>query len=566
MYSWTVPDHISLGGEFKPACSASPDISADLEPEMILGDYRLLPSEPSLFDSIFHGVHIQRSGDAVCIKLTSSLREIEFLKEFRTAEPMKRAIVASRALVILKHETCYAIVMERDMKDLRSKFAATEANEAKLTKFGCVQDMILALQFHHDHGVVHGNICLQNAVLQSERIKLFDFTHATKRNLPLLAHAKATIEYCPPEMAQFIVHGGESPPAKTSYDVWCLGVLILKLFSPGQKISQFENKDEASIVHSIASDSFSLDKSIQDTVLSTPQKVILERCFERDPSHRCTLKDVWEMLPTKNTMDDNFKTLREGQVEIKDGQIALQRSMAQLDKFVVPTMWTVERDDKKDFTDAMQKLIGRIKLRVVFLCEMRGDGQDCDMTTDWLEERDGKLKATLESDYLKVFLKDAMPILKAIAIVFKIVGFLSRFSDELKTWFDYDQMENATRAVAALEHIVGAVDLDNKLALEEQLEQVVKDMNTNPNENHKSEEDKLKQALKEYRTDDKIYERLKDLLKSIGVEANGNKKVIGGLTQKLIRSNYEDKALAGQVRWVCAHHKKAFKDAFVDMN
>ncbi|KAF0685576.1 hypothetical protein As57867_022497, partial [Aphanomyces stellatus] len=231
---------------------------------MILGDYDLLPSETLLSDSIFHGVHIQRSGDAVCIKLTSSQREIEFLREFRTAEPMKSAIVASRAFgqVIFKHETCYAIVMERDIKDLRSKFAAIEANEAMLTKFGCALDMILALQSLHDHGVVHGNICLQNAVLQSERTKLLDFTHSTKRNLPLLAHAKATIEYCPPEMAQFIVHGGESPPAKASYDV----VVILKLFSPGQKISQFENKDEAWVVHSIASDSFSFDLSIQDTV------------------------------------------------------------------------------------------------------------------------------------------------------------------------------------------------------------------------------------------------------------------------------------------------------------
>ncbi|KAF0694604.1 Aste57867_14534 [Aphanomyces stellatus] len=192
-------------------------------------------------------------------------------------------------------------------------------------------------------------------------------------------------------------------------------------------------------------------------------------------------------------------------------------------------MWTIERDDKKDFNDAMQKLIGRIKLQVVFLCEMRGDGQDCDLTTDWLEERDGKLKATLESDYLKVFLKDAMPILKSIAIVFKIFGFLCRFSDELKAWFDHDQMENAIRAVAALEHVVGAVNLDKKLALEKQLEQVVKDMDANLNENHKSEENKLKQALKEYRTDGKVYELLKDLLKSIGVEANGNKKVTGGL-------------------------------------
>ncbi|KAF0690523.1 Aste57867_18072 [Aphanomyces stellatus] len=319
---------------------------------------------------------------------------------------MKRALVASRAVgqVIFKHETCYAIVMERDNKDLRSKFATIKANDAMLTKFGCVQDLILALQCLHDHGVVHGNLFLQTAVFESECTKLLDFNHATKRNLPFLAHAKATIEYCPPEMAQTVGIRHQQKPA-TTFD----------------NISQFENKEEAWVVHSIASDSFSFDLSIQDTVQSSPQKVILKRCFEQNPTHWCT-KDAWEILPTKNTMDDNFKTLREGQVEIKDGQVALQRSLAQFDKFVVPTMWTVERDDKKDFTDVMQKLIGRIKLRVVFLCEMRGDGQDCDMTTDWLDEKDGKLKATLESDYLKVFLMDTMPILKAIAIVFKLLA------------------------------------------------------------------------------------------------------------------------------------------------
>ncbi|KAF0720739.1 Aste57867_81 [Aphanomyces stellatus] len=514
----------------------------------ILNEYRLLTLDPIAL-SVFSAVHKRNFKDGqVVVKLTGSQREIELFEYLNTHGGPEKHVVEWRTFGREEFGdagSCDAIVMEQG-KSLDIVFANASADDMKLPKFGCVDQLIRAVRFLHGHGFIHGNICLGNAARFGDlgQTKLIGFSHTTKRNEPLLAHARSSIDSCPPEMAHFLLGLGPKPVATASYDIYCLAVMVLKLFLPGLRLVEFDNLDDEAIVRKIAACNFSLDESIQASSLRKPQKQLLMKCLAANSFARGSLKDLEDILPKNDT---NMMTIR----DVHNSLGALQVTVVHLDKFVVPCMWNLERADGNSFVEGMERLIGRMRFRVTFLCEMRDDDHPCDMVTDRMPD-DENLVVKVDSQ----FLRDALPVLKAMTTGFRLLGLLDKGSSIVKEWLDWEKMETAKHAVDAIENMLGKVE---QLDLEAKLKTIVNDI-ANKHLDPSEAEGPTQVALQAYRDDDATYERLKKLLDSVGY--NYRNHVVGGLTKRVVRHDHPNPKLRGQVRWVCANHKEHRKAEF----
>ncbi|KAF0720738.1 Aste57867_80 [Aphanomyces stellatus] len=269
----------------------------------MLDGYELLTGDP-LAASVFHCTHRHRRMDAVVVKLSTSQREMELFEYLNTHGGPGKHVVEWRTFgrIDFGLGEFDAIVMERG-KDLRAVFATTSGDAMKLAKYLNVDQLAQALRTLHGHSFVHGNLCLENVVRCGDLglAKLIDFAHATRYGDPLLPHARAAVEYCPPEMALYLLGRGPKPVAAASYDLWCLAVLILKLFSPDLALVEFATDDADAIVRKLADDAFSFDRSIRLSSLRSAHKVLLKKCLARDVGARGTLKDIENLLPKNST-------------------------------------------------------------------------------------------------------------------------------------------------------------------------------------------------------------------------------------------------------------------------
>ncbi|KAF0707851.1 Aste57867_6517 [Aphanomyces stellatus] len=208
----------------------------------------------------------------------------------------------------------------------------------------------------------------------------------------------------------------------------------------------------------------------------------------------------------------------------------------------------------------MENLIGRVTFRIAFMCEYSGrDDCDCDMESDRVAA-DKKLLVKLDSPLLQ----SALPVLKAMCMIFQVVGLLDRGCNYTKYFFDVEKMESATRAIEAIQDIKDATH--TVATFTKTLESTVGKLAKNLEENKMDvdeADDTIRKTLEAYREDDVTYERLKDLLVHAGY-AFSDRNVVGGFSRRVVKLDHEDTSVRGRVRWVCAHHKEAFKDDFTN--
>ncbi|KAF0688307.1 Aste57867_20066 [Aphanomyces stellatus] len=482
----------------------------------ILDEYRLLPLDP-IASSIFFAEH-KRNLTQVVVKLTDSHREMEFFEYLNThaGREAKPHVVEWRTFGRQKlgDYSCDAIVMEHG----QSLDRILADDRMHVSKVGIVDQLVSAVGFLHGQGFVHGDICLSLAVRFGDVTKLIGFAHTTKRKEPLLPHAQSSIDACPPEMARFLVGLGPNPLATPSYDVYCLAVLVLKLFVPNQRLVEFDQLDDDEIVRKIAASESTcvLDASLHIASLRPSQKELLKKCLTADPTTRGSLQDLAEMVAVRCMYHPT-----------KVDSLAM---------FTVPSVWRLERADGHSFLHGMAHLVHRITFRVTPLCEMCDDDQPCDMVTDRTPD-DDKLVVMLDSP----FLRNALPVLKAMATGFRLLG---------SATLDWETMETAKCAVDAIHKKLGHVD---ELNIDSILKQVAHKLETKLVT--LLEADALVQAAwQAYRHDPATYERLQHLLDSIDYDYRNH--VVGGLSKRVVRRDHPNPNLRGQVKWVCAYHKE----------
>ncbi|KAF0685867.1 Aste57867_22298 [Aphanomyces stellatus] len=168
-------------------------------------------------------------------------------------------------------------------------------------RFSCLKEILDAIGVFHDLGYLHGDMKLENVVYFGNEVgyKLIDFDNTAKLGTLMTKHC--TAQYCPPEMAKYILGHSTELRVSTAFDVWCAAVLVLHLFVKPGDMKEFINIADNDILKTIALSDFSFQASIDAADLSDRKKKILANCLPIDPAERGTLKDLECLLPTLTT-------------------------------------------------------------------------------------------------------------------------------------------------------------------------------------------------------------------------------------------------------------------------
>ncbi|KAF0720736.1 Aste57867_78 [Aphanomyces stellatus] len=264
--------------------------------------------------TIFHAMHKRQANNAFVVKLTHQQQELDFATHMHS-----HAVVGGDAdthlvacfewgPVTIAGYTCLALVMEAGARNCDDRLA--DLQQEPYTRLRCIDHIAKAVDFLHANGYIHGDLKLKNAVeFAGDRFKLIDFDHAmrldhTMRELP----PHCTHAYCPPELARHLRRGGPPVAASVKFDMWCLGVLVLKLFLPDGELVEFANADDEFILDLIAADGFSFERSlaVAATALAPRQRHYLALCLDPNPTTRAAsvVTSLLKMVKIKTNVTD----------------------------------------------------------------------------------------------------------------------------------------------------------------------------------------------------------------------------------------------------------------------
>ncbi|KAF0719072.1 Aste57867_1302 [Aphanomyces stellatus] len=212
--------------------------------------------------------------------------------------------------------------MECGSTNCAERLPRLQAN--KFLRFSFLKKVLDAIRVVHELGYIHGDIKLENVVYFGDETcyKLIDFDNSARLGDLWTKHC--TEEYCPPEMAKFMLGHTDNLITSPSFDVWCAAVLVLKLFVYQGHLREFMTIDNEDILKKIAKPGFSFQASIAAADLSERKKEWLAKCLDVDPTTRGTLDDLARLAPSLKTttkeseLPDLYKIvldLREAQIE-----------------------------------------------------------------------------------------------------------------------------------------------------------------------------------------------------------------------------------------------------------
>ncbi|KAF0687777.1 Aste57867_20516 [Aphanomyces stellatus] len=170
--------------------------------------------------------------------------------------------------------------MEHGLTNCKERLPRLQQNGFQ--RFSCLKDILDVIGVFHDLGYLHCDIKLENVVYFGDEAgyKLIDFDNTAKLDTPMTKHC--TEQYCPPEMAKYILGHSTGLHPSTVSDVWCAAVLVLHLFVKPGSMKEFINIADADILKTIASSDFSFRASIDAADLSDRKKKIRAKCLSID--------------------------------------------------------------------------------------------------------------------------------------------------------------------------------------------------------------------------------------------------------------------------------------------
>ncbi|CAK4672604.1 hypothetical protein LEN26_016089 [Aphanomyces euteiches] len=266
----------------------------------LLGTFVLYPDlVASSSHSIFHAVNTKKAHAQLVAKLTHEHKEIDFFDHIHQLEHRETETLLGRIVdcvewgqVSFYNYDCLALVMERGINNCRDRIKFLKSDS--FARYRCIEHILTGLKALHNLRYIHGDVKLENVVYfgDDKGYKLVDFDNAALIGSPMTAHC--TEEYCPPEMAHFILGRTKALVVSEKFDVWCAAVLVLKLFSTENTLEEFLDK---SILDEIAKPWFSFRASVNATTLSLAKKALLLKCLDIHPEKRGTLQDLMDILP-----------------------------------------------------------------------------------------------------------------------------------------------------------------------------------------------------------------------------------------------------------------------------
>ncbi|KAG9398904.1 hypothetical protein AC1031_013988 [Aphanomyces cochlioides] len=467
---------------------------------------------------IFRAYYQRQPWKHLAVTLSENSHEMDFYKNVVDIEKAKGYTVecfGSGAWYVRGYK-CFAVILQRGGKNCESYCQYLLRDS--IAKYRFIEQILAATQFLHNQGWIHGDIKLENVAYfeAEERFKLMNMDHAQKIDAAISNYCIS--EYCPPELAMYILGQKKILVASAKFDTWCVAVLVLKLFVKDGVLKEFSGLDEKAIIQLIASPDFNLDHSLNASDLKPPQKQILALCLHPDPQKRGTLDDMLAILPERRPSSSNSS-----------------RS--------IPFAW---RLDGAIEPQPRGKALREMSLRLTSLCEMRESSSRCEHFY-----QDASIQVKADS----TFVRDALPFLKTSSLVIKAIGLVSCYDILFGSDYNFDMSDgiDVEKTVLALQNIHGVVST----IAPPRLVEIVNHL-----ENGDLEEDEVKTLAKEIKRIIEDHRKnnievMSTALRTLGLRLDGG--VIGGLTKRTIKSQ---PPFEGSVRWVCRRHAEEFDEHF----
>ncbi|KAF0717090.1 Aste57867_2499 [Aphanomyces stellatus] len=244
--------------------------------------------------TVFHATHFQRRSKALVVKLTHQKQELEFIATMNEYQGHEQYLVEcfEWGPVNVAGYNCLMVVMECGRGNCSDQLKQLQSD--RFLRLRCVDHVAKAVAFMHQHDYIHGDLKLEN-VVDFGAYKLIDFDHSIRMGQPIPPHC--TQQYCPPELAHHLRCGGPTIVSSAAFDIWCLGVLVLKLFIKDGILVEFDGLFEDDILDAISAPGFSFQRSLRVADLTGRQRWYLSKCLEpnvakRPPSVALILKMV----------------------------------------------------------------------------------------------------------------------------------------------------------------------------------------------------------------------------------------------------------------------------------
>lgn len=152
----------------------------------------------------------------------TAIREVSLLKVLRHANIVK-------LLDVCQTETHLILVFEYIEQDLRKymdKYESVGVDAESIQHF--MRDLLKAIQFCHDHDVLHRDLKPQNLLISRDKeLKLADFGLGRSFGIPIkkLSHEVVTLWYRPPDVLLGSTQYG------TTVDMWSIGCIFAEMVS-----------------------------------------------------------------------------------------------------------------------------------------------------------------------------------------------------------------------------------------------------------------------------------------------------------------------------------------------
>lgn len=234
------------------------------------------------------------------IYASKELRVLQLLQRDNTCMAFVPQLVDSQMHKKLRGIKCSVLITE--MGTSTSFLHVARGTVDKGSQFSVVYPLSRvahALQYLHTHRFIHGGLNMETIVVYGDdALKFRDLEHATPFKGEVSSYSLASLEFVPPEMARSVLCSGlfdgmegsisaEPLAASYAFDIWSLGVLILKMYASGKHLDEFSGCDKPTdMLVRLAQPGFHFERSIGLYVPHHDVKDLVRQCLQSEPSFR----------------------------------------------------------------------------------------------------------------------------------------------------------------------------------------------------------------------------------------------------------------------------------------